>query len=70
MALFGDQYTITKVRVHNRNDAITGSRLSLTKVMIDDQQCGQIQGSTQSDQWYEVTCTVPLTGSSVKLVTT
>jgi hypothetical protein len=65
----GGPVWIWKVRVLNRRDCC-GGRLSGTKVMIDNQECGQIQNGTKNGQWYEVKCSKPLRGTTLKLITT
>jgi hypothetical protein len=60
---------IWQVRVLNRRDCC-GNRLSGTKVMIDNQVCGQVENGTRNGQWYTVKCSKPMRGSTLKLVTT
>ena len=58
---------MTKVRIRNRVNGGVPNRLSLTKVFIGDQLCGQIQNNTLHGVWYEVECYK--LGTEVKLVT-
>jgi hypothetical protein len=66
---FDNEYYIGKVRILNRRDCC-GERLAGTKVMVGDQLCGTVQGGTKNGQWYDVTCSKPMKGRSVRLVTT
>jgi hypothetical protein len=38
--------------------------------MVGNQLCGTVQGGTKNGQWYDVTCSKPMKGRSVRLVTT
>jgi len=66
---FNQQYWVDRVRVLNRRDCC-GGRLNGTKVMIDNQVCGQIPNGCRNGQWYTVKCSKPLFGGKVRLVTT
>jgi len=66
---FDNEYYIGKVRILNRRDCC-GGRLAGTKVMVGNQLCGTVQGGTKNGQWYDVTCSRPMKGRAVRLVTT
>jgi hypothetical protein len=38
--------------------------------MVGNQLCGTVQGGTKNGQWYDVTCSKPMKGRTVRLVTT
>jgi hypothetical protein len=57
------------VRILNRRDCC-GGRLAGTKVFVDEQLCGQVQGGTRNGQWYTVKCSKPLFGQKIRIVTT
>jgi hypothetical protein len=65
---FSTNYWVDKVRILNRKSCC-GGRLSLTKVFIGDQYCGQVQNGCRNGQWYEVKCSKPVYGGKVRLVT-
>jgi hypothetical protein len=62
-------YWIDRVRILNRRDCC-GGRLAGTKVMVDNQLCGQVPGGTRNGQWYTVKCSKPMYGGKIRLVTT
>jgi hypothetical protein len=66
---FNRGYWIDRVRVRNRSDCC-GGRLAGTKVMVDNQLCGQVPGGTKNGQWYTVKCSEPMYGGKIRLVTT
>jgi hypothetical protein len=68
-ALFGQNETISKVRIRNRVSCC-GSRLARTDVFIGNEKCGQVQSGTSDGKWYTVKCSKPITGDKIELKTT
>lgn len=66
---FSGEKTVNKVMVRNRADCC-GERLTGTEVYVGTKLCGKITGTTVTAKWYTVTCSEPVKGSFVKLVTT
>lgn len=63
---FDTTRSVTEVRILNRRDCC-GERLGGSTVYIDDVLCGTIPGSTSTASTYTVTCTTPLSGSSITI---
>jgi hypothetical protein len=47
-----------------------GNRLQGVNVFVDGQLCGQVTQRTKTGTWYEVTCSRPIFGHKVRLVST
>jgi hypothetical protein len=62
---------VTSVRILNRKSCTKcGKRLSGTKVMIGDKECGMLPSNTEKGKWYTINCRGGISGNSVKLITT
>lgn len=59
-----------RVRTYPNQGLIGDDRLRNTKVLVDGQLCGQFPPSTTGKRWYKVTCSKPIFGTTIKLVTT
>jgi hypothetical protein len=44
--------------------------LAGVKVLVDEQECGYVPSPTELGKEYTVTCTTPIVGTTVKLLTT
>lgn len=64
----GNKHVVHKVEIKNRGDCC-GQRLALTIVMIGNVECGKLPKRTENGKWYTVTCTTPIQGGMVKLIT-
>lgn len=64
----GKRYRVTVVRIRNRKDCC-GQRLARTRVEIGGELCGTLPGKTRNNQWYTITCSKPVEGDDVKLIT-
>jgi len=66
---FGGAFSVGKVRIQNRKDCC-GARLGGTRVLIGDKECGRVPNGPKNGQWITVQCAQPITGTSVRLITT
>jgi len=58
---------VESVKLLNRPDG-WGDRLGDSEVEVDGKLCGKVESKTAQGKWYTVTCTKPVIGKNVKVI--